>query len=81
MDESELLRRNLGLAFGLLRSIAADESVATSLPDLREEALVLFDADDAEQRHATSQLAKRLRDRGTNVVELTLRRTVSVVSR
>lgn len=79
MNESELLERNIKLAFEIVRIAAADPAAARTLTRAsRKGGLVLRDPGDPELTLANEHLAEVLRARGERVAFAQVSKSVTV---
>lgn len=79
MNESELLERNIKLAFEIVRIAAADPAAARTLTRAsRNGGLVLNDTTDPELSRANEHLAKVLRARGERVSFVQVNKSATV---
>ena len=83
MTEAELIKRNLLLAFGVLRSVVDDPTLGDKIDKRSEkgEPIVLYDAADADLTVANDEMVIRLKKSGIRTTGLRLKHTTTLASR
>lgn len=76
---TDIVRRNIELAFAVVRQAAADEEFASEMRERGSEGpIALIPADDAELAEANRNIASEARQAGEQVQELGVTRRVQI---
>lgn len=82
MPEHEMLKKNIDLAFEVIRQVVSSPELATEVDGLAADgALVLFDPEDDRLATANDALAQRIEARGSPIVRASLQRRLSLQPR
>jgi hypothetical protein len=82
MTTSEMVVRNLDLAFEVIQQVVAEPALADEVAALAGDGtLVLYDENDAELSEANDRLVAIMEDRGDHPVPVALQRRLSLAPR